>query len=342
MSESLSETTSLLKMKDPDQRSQSHYHHIIFIMILAGIPLWRCQQITVNDPSVDVQSLCPGDVITLTCQTQGSPLIAWRSIDYVSTAIGNQLEFDEFEDIGTTRPSLAYSTTIAELTNISRIPVLELVSQLRITIRSDVTSSSVICVHNNGNTDTITLRLLDTPGEVDIISDQRKNATGGCTVHYSWGPPSNVDIRNIKHFAVAFNGSNSEIVDKTEENVYMREHSVCTCATHSVSVTVIDRCNRTGNNSDHIVRKEPVSQLDARCDGIAAMRTDPCPQPTCSKIAIIIVSITLGVYVAISLVVIILMAVGVIPTCANRCECGEKCTESSVSYEMSRVTPEKD
>ena len=83
--------------------------------------------------------------------------------NYVSTAIGNQLEFDEFDTIGAPKFSSTYDTTFAELTSVSRTPgtnVLVLVSQLRITIRSDVNPSSVTCVHDIGSTETITLRLL--------------------------------------------------------------------------------------------------------------------------------------------------------------------------------------
>lgn len=125
--------------------------------------LYPCQQITVSDSSVDVQSLCPGDEIILTCETQGSPLIAWRSIDYIGRAMGNQLEFDEFDTTGTPKPSSVYNTTAAELASASRVPgsnELILVSQLHITIRADVTSSTVTCVDSNENPDTITLHLL--------------------------------------------------------------------------------------------------------------------------------------------------------------------------------------
>ena len=87
---------------------------------------------------------------------------------------------------------------------------------------------------------------------VGIISVQRENEiAGGCVVYYSWSPPRNININNISHFMVTFNGSN-ETVNKTEEAIYMREQSVCTCAVHNISIIVVDQCRRMGPSNDHM------------------------------------------------------------------------------------------
>ena len=123
------------------------------------LPLCDCQEISDN-PRIG-QSLCPGDEVILTCTTRGSSLIGWRSLDYVSRVISNQLEFSEVNSQGAMRRSLVYNSTVATLTSNSvENGVRVLVSELRIIIRPDVTSSSVICVHDNTNENTITLQLL--------------------------------------------------------------------------------------------------------------------------------------------------------------------------------------
>lgn len=82
---------------------------------------------------------------------------------------------------------------------------------------------------------------------VDIISDQREDKTAGvCVVHYSWIPPSNININNISYFMVTFNGTD-EKVDKIEETIlYMRAQPVCTCAAHNISIFAVDQCGRMG------------------------------------------------------------------------------------------------
>ena len=90
----------------------------------------------------ELLSLCPGQVFTFTCTTQGSQDIYWASDDYIGAG-GTQLEFVKSHDIGYTRTSPLHPTTVATLTNKSDARVLE--SQLCIIAMSDLLISSVSC-----------------------------------------------------------------------------------------------------------------------------------------------------------------------------------------------------
>ena len=134
---------------------------IIFIIILSPLHLYAvpcsCQEISALGIE---ESLCPGERIILTCETRGSSTIAWRSMDYIGD-MSDQLEFSRFSSTEVPNNSPVYNTTTAILTaNREDNGVRVLISQLHITVRSDVSSTSAICVHDNGNEAMITLRLL--------------------------------------------------------------------------------------------------------------------------------------------------------------------------------------
>ena len=101
-----------------------------------------------------------------------------------------------------------------------------------------------MCLPNNIN---ILCSLLATPGMVDITSDQREDTTaGGCIVHYSWNSPSNINLNNISHFTVTFNGSIERVAKNEKTAVYMRVQPVCTCAAHNISIIAVNQCSREG------------------------------------------------------------------------------------------------
>jgi hypothetical protein len=95
--------------------------------------------------------------------------------------------------------------------------------------------------------------------QIQILNSSR------CIVHYSWDTPNNININSIRHFMVTFNGTN-ETVSTTEDSLYMRARSVCSCATHTVNIAAVDRCNRIGDSIDHVISNDQVSQLYTQCD----------------------------------------------------------------------------
>lgn len=97
----------------------------------------------------------------LTCITRNSLAIAWRNSDYIGR-VNTEIQFGELNTPGDMQSSVINSTTtVARLiTNRLENNIRVLESQLEITIRADVTSTSIICVHDTGNEDSFTLRLL--------------------------------------------------------------------------------------------------------------------------------------------------------------------------------------
>ena len=103
-------------------------------------PVSQAQELTGPTPN----TLCPGEVVTFTCVTHGSPIIAWRSVDYIGTT---QLEFAAANNIGAVDLNQD-NTAIATLTGKNVVDgVRVLTSKLQITTSSKFPTSSVTCVH---------------------------------------------------------------------------------------------------------------------------------------------------------------------------------------------------
>ena len=104
-------------------------------------------QITTSPSPEELKDLCPGNVLTFTCETRDSPIIAWTSDDYIE-ARGTQLEFGRIASVGDTLLSPVNPNTSATLTEngvIDGVAILE--SQLRITLSPEYPSSNVACIH---------------------------------------------------------------------------------------------------------------------------------------------------------------------------------------------------
>ena len=117
----------------------------------------RCQRI--SSSIRNGQLLCPGEEIVLTCEITNAPLFAWRNYDYIGGQYG-RIAFLFLDDIGTTRRSLDYNTTFANITRndyfVNRSLVFEF--ELHLTTRADVKSTSVICLNIKSSTFTVRLR----------------------------------------------------------------------------------------------------------------------------------------------------------------------------------------
>ena len=99
------------------------------------------------EPTI-LERRCPGEEITLTCTTTGSPILAWRSEEYIGPG-DTQLEFPSVDEIGTTKNSTNYPSTVATLTNNTSNGngSIELTSTLQITLSAEIETSSVTCVN---------------------------------------------------------------------------------------------------------------------------------------------------------------------------------------------------
>ena len=125
-------------------------------MITAGYT----QRIISPQPS-ELQNLCPGEEVNITCETRGSPILAWTSDEYIEQS-GSYLEFTPFNNVGETRVSPVNPNTVATLINKTvEDGVQVLVPQLRITAQSQFMNPSVTCIDVGwGSQNTIWLHVL--------------------------------------------------------------------------------------------------------------------------------------------------------------------------------------
>ena len=126
----------------------------VYIMTFTAV---MTQRIISPQPS-ELQTLCPGGEVTITCETRGSPVIAWASDEYIGSNI--HIEFTTFGSVGDARFRPVNPNIVATLINNTiENGVAVLVSQLQIVALSGVLTSSVTCIHiYNGTRSTIMFR----------------------------------------------------------------------------------------------------------------------------------------------------------------------------------------
>ena len=91
----------------------------------------------------------PEEIVTFTCITMGSSILAWESRDYIGDGI--QLEFISIDSPGLTQQS--GTTTFATLDSVTNDNgEIVLVSTLQITASSQFPTSSVACRHVDSGT----------------------------------------------------------------------------------------------------------------------------------------------------------------------------------------------
>ena len=136
-------------------------HNVTYILFYTAIfPAGFTQRIISPQPDA-VQDLCPGDIVTFTCETRGSPIIAWTSEEYIERG-ATQLDFATFNSIGTEEISPVNPNTVATLINNTiEDGVQVLVSQLRIIVSATFSTSTVTCIDiGTGTINPIMIQLL--------------------------------------------------------------------------------------------------------------------------------------------------------------------------------------
>ena len=89
--------------------------------------------------------VCPGEPMTFTCTTVGSPLLAWSSRHYVGKD-GSTFFFYKSEDVGTTKPSLN-GESVGNLTKVNSSNPIILESQLHFNVSDQYSTSQIICIN---------------------------------------------------------------------------------------------------------------------------------------------------------------------------------------------------
>ena len=89
---------------------------------------------------------------------------------------------------------------------------------------------------------------------VDITSTQTESERGGCIVHYSWNLPGNIWYpKDILQYLVVFNGTYRRIYNTGNYYTIEMHQSVCSCGSHDIVITAVDKCGRNGRSQTHTV-----------------------------------------------------------------------------------------
>ena len=90
--------------------------------------------------------VCPGKIMTFTCMTVGSPLLAWSSDRYISES-GSVLFFSPSEDImGTTKTS-PNGASVGNLTQVNSSDPIILESTLQFNVSHQYSRFQIICIN---------------------------------------------------------------------------------------------------------------------------------------------------------------------------------------------------
>lgn len=110
----------------------------------------------------------------------------------------------------------------------------------------------------------------------NTTSDQRKDATGNCIVHLSWSFPNNIATGDVSHFTVYINGTN--IINETNninESLTLAAYPVCSCATHNISISAVNRCGRVSPSTPNITLMDQRPYFPVECSDDTTMPAEP-------------------------------------------------------------------
>lgn len=233
---------------------------VIWILISIIFSAGFTQRIISPEPGT-LRNLCPGEEVNITCETRGSPIIAWTSDVYIETG-GTQLEFASFSSIGDTSVSPVNPNTIAILVNNTIEGGMQvLVSQLRIIVSDD--SGIIRCINVGGGTSTaVSIQTLGDPEVPEAIARQTLDASGNCTVHLTLNAPNNLAPGDISHYTVKINDTQLANETKNENtNLTLGVYPLCSCGSHNISINTVNRCGTAGQSTLNIIVEDPLRQI---------------------------------------------------------------------------------
>ena len=123
------------------------------ILVLNNWPLTVIPNCEGNSVDVQLYSnlpqarlVCPGEPLTFTCMTVGSPLLAWSSSHYISES-GTQLSFSKEDMMGTTKLS-PNDASVGNLTKVNSSDPIILESTLHFNVSDQYSTSQIICINS--------------------------------------------------------------------------------------------------------------------------------------------------------------------------------------------------
>ena len=104
------------------------------------------ENVTITSTISSERLVCPGDQVNFTCETRGSDIIAWTSVEYINPQTGGtRIEFSAF-DVGVIKQ--IDQNTVATLVSAESInEVRVLTSRLTIIVSPLYQNPSIACLH---------------------------------------------------------------------------------------------------------------------------------------------------------------------------------------------------
>ena len=102
-----------------------------------------------------------------------------------------------------------------------------------------------------------------------LSARQYETYSGDCDVYLLWNLPSNIAPDDISHFAIYINGThvaNYNEIRNTSEILTMTVYRLCSCGSHNISISAVNRCGRSGRSIlVNVEGQLPIPQLAMEC-----------------------------------------------------------------------------
>ena len=100
-----------------------------------------------------------------------------------------------------------------------------------------------------------------------LLADQIASDSGTFIIHLFWSLPSNISPDDIAHFIVHIDGIHvANETRSVNENSFMAVYHLCSCGSHSISVSAVNRCGRSGNSISIVIEDQlSIPQLTMEC-----------------------------------------------------------------------------
>ena len=99
------------------------------------------------------------------------------------------------------------------------------------------------------------------------MANQVESDPGTCVIYLLWSLPNNIAPDDISHFAIYINGMHvANETRNVNESLTMTVYRLCSCGPHSIGVSAVNRCGRSGRNLLITTeRQPPIHQLTMEC-----------------------------------------------------------------------------
>lgn len=83
-----------------------------------------------------------------------------------------------------------------------------------------------------------------------LSARQFETYSGNCDIYLLWSLPNNTAPNDTSHFAIYINGTHiaDETRNNVNENLTVTVYRLCSCGSHNISITAVNRCGKSGRS----------------------------------------------------------------------------------------------